>query len=337
MTINEYCTKIKSMADRLKNLGCAVREKNLVIYAINGLDSHFATPVEIIWHRESLTTFKTTRNMLLLKESSFNDESSATTMFESSSSSPTVFMASNSLSNKGNTDKPSNIPQICNHFNKGSCKFGDRCKYIHDHRNRSGLNPKNHGTVTSGHAFVSRLYDRPNSTWTPPTQAGYYHTFLAQQSNHNPLQPISQPGLASYGLVYQTQATYLGHQPTVAQQHTPQMDTVTKSSTSPTAFLSISASTWHQLLDYPGDEVLRSLISRHFISHNKENYTHICHTCQLCKHVKLPFHSSDSIVEHCFDIIHSDLWTSPIHKFHADGTLRRYKARLVANGRSQQC
>ncbi|GJU02799.1 ribonuclease H-like domain-containing protein [Tanacetum coccineum] len=89
---------------------------------------------------------------------------------------------------------------------------------------------------------------------------------------------------------------------------------------------------------------------------------------------------SDSIVEHCFDIIHSDLWTSPIwrnvmyddrnamydeynvlvkngtwllvprpagvnmvrsmwlfkHKFHADGTLSRYKARLVANGSSQQ-
>ncbi|GJX53392.1 ribonuclease H-like domain-containing protein [Tanacetum coccineum] len=61
--------------------------------------------------------------------------------------------------------------------------------------------------------------------------------------------------------------------------------------------------------------------------------------CRLGKHVKLPFHSSDSIVEHCFDIILSDLWTSPIlfkHKFHADGTLSRYKARLVANGSSQQ-
>ncbi|GJZ52281.1 ribonuclease H-like domain-containing protein [Tanacetum coccineum] len=36
------------------------------------------------------------------------------------------------------------------------------------------------------------------------------------------------------------------------------------------------------------------------------------HACQLGKHVKLPFHSSDSIVTKCFDIIHSDLWTSPI-------------------------
>ncbi|GJR39898.1 ribonuclease H-like domain-containing protein [Tanacetum coccineum] len=111
---------------------------------------------------------------------------------------------------------------------------------------------------------------------------------------------------------------------------------VSKPSTSPTAFLSTSASTWHQLLGHLGDEVLRSLTSRQFISCNKAKSTHICHACQLGKHVKLPFHSSDSIVEHCFDIIHSDLWTSPIHKFHANGNLSQYKARLVANGSIQQ-
>ncbi|GJW06344.1 ribonuclease H-like domain-containing protein [Tanacetum coccineum] len=83
-------------------------------------------------------------------------------------------------------------------------------------------------------------------------------------------------------------------------------------STSPIAFLSTSASTWHQRLGHPGDQVLRSLVSSRFISCNKEKSSHICHACQLGKHVKLPFHSSDSIVEHCFDIIHSDLWTSPI-------------------------
>ncbi|GJY36023.1 ribonuclease H-like domain-containing protein, partial [Tanacetum coccineum] len=87
---------------------------------------------------------------------------------------------------------------------------------------------------------------------------------------------------------------------------------VTKPSPSPTAFLSTSASTWHQRLGHPDDQVLRSLVSSHFISCNKEKSSHICHSCQLGKHVKLPFHSSDSIIEHCLDIIHSDLWTSPI-------------------------
>ncbi|GKC42906.1 ribonuclease H-like domain-containing protein [Tanacetum coccineum] len=87
---------------------------------------------------------------------------------------------------------------------------------------------------------------------------------------------------------------------------------VTKPSTPPIAFLSTSASTWHQRLRHPRDQVLRSLVSSRFISCNKEKSSHICHACQLGKHVKLPFHSSDSIVDYCFDIIHSDLWTSPI-------------------------
>nr|GEZ10670.1 ribonuclease H-like domain-containing protein [Tanacetum cinerariifolium] len=82
---------------------------------------------------------------------------------------------------------------------------------------------------------------------------------------------------------------------------------VTKPSTLSTAFVSTSSTTWHQRLGHSGDEVLRSLSSRQFISCNKAKSIHVCHACQLCKHVKLPFHSSNSLVKHSFDIIHSDL------------------------------
>nr|GEV15387.1 ribonuclease H-like domain-containing protein [Tanacetum cinerariifolium] len=186
ITVNEYCTKIKSMSNRLKNLDCEVSEKNLVIYVANGLDSRFATLVEIIRHREPVPTFETVRNMLLLKESSFNDDSGAST-FDSSSSSPSILMATTSSDNK-----------------------------------------------------------------------------------------------------------------------------VTKPLTPPTTFVSTSSSTWHQRLEHPEDEVLHSLSSRQFISCNKAKSTHVCHACQLGKHVKLPFHSSNSLAKQSFDIIHSDLWTSPI-------------------------
>ncbi|GKA92548.1 ribonuclease H-like domain-containing protein [Tanacetum coccineum] len=188
---------------------------------------------------------------------------------------------------------------------------------------------------------------------------------------------------------------------------------VTKLSSLPSALMSLSPSTWHQRLGHPGDGVLRSLSSRNFISCNKEKSPHVCHACQFGKHVKLPFSSSTSIVSSYFEIIRSDIWTSPIvstggfkyyvifldqlliicgfilfwlnlkfllslytfvlmfkinldvtlvvfnmimvvlilrpsgdnivrclwlvqHKFHADGSLSRYKARLVANGSSQQ-
>ncbi|GKE34410.1 ribonuclease H-like domain-containing protein [Tanacetum coccineum] len=94
------------------------------------------------------------------------------------------------------------------------------------------------------------------------------------------------------------------------------------------------------------------------------------------KHAKLPFNNSESSVHSVFEIIHSDIWTShqfrvkkevmldeynalitngtwvlvsrPAnvnvvlsmwlfkHKFNVDGSLSRYKARIVENGRNQQ-
>nr|GEU43860.1 hybrid signal transduction histidine kinase M [Tanacetum cinerariifolium] len=110
MTVNEYCTKIMSMADRIKNLGCVVSDKNLVIYTINGLDSRFPTLVDIIRHRKTLPTFENVHTMLLLKESSFNDDSGSSIDFASSLSSPTVLLASNLSNNKDNLNKPSNLP-----------------------------------------------------------------------------------------------------------------------------------------------------------------------------------------------------------------------------------
>ncbi|GJV82826.1 ribonuclease H-like domain-containing protein [Tanacetum coccineum] len=86
---------------------------------------------------------------------------------------------------------------------------------------------------------------------------------------------------------------------------------VTKPSTIPHAFLT-SQYTWHQRLGHPGSEVLRRLMSSDSISCNKEKLPVLCHACQLGKHVKLPFVSLSSSVTSCFDIVHSDLWTSPI-------------------------
>ncbi|GJS15252.1 ribonuclease H-like domain-containing protein [Tanacetum coccineum] len=81
---------------------------------------------------------------------------------------------------------------------------------------------------------------------------------------------------------------------------------VTSPSSTPHALLSVSPSTWHQRLRHPGEE--------------------------LGKHVRLPFSSSNSIVFRSFEIVHSDIWTSPIV---SSGGFK-YKARLVANGRNQQ-
>ncbi|GKB63076.1 ribonuclease H-like domain-containing protein [Tanacetum coccineum] len=85
---------------------------------------------------------------------------------------------------------------------------------------------------------------------------------------------------------------------------------VTKPSSLPSALMSLSPSTWQQRLGYLGDDVLRSLSSRNFISCNKEKSPHVCYA--YGKHDKLPFSSLTSIVSSCFEIIHSDICTSHI-------------------------
>ncbi|GJR57528.1 ribonuclease H-like domain-containing protein [Tanacetum coccineum] len=80
---------------------------------------------------------------------------------------------------------------------------------------------------------------------------------------------------------------------------------------SPQTYL-VSQHTWHQRLGHPGSDVLRSLVSNNLISCNKTKSPVLCHACQLGKHVRLPFSISETIVKQPFDIVHSDLWTSPL-------------------------
>ncbi|GKF33445.1 ribonuclease H-like domain-containing protein [Tanacetum coccineum] len=86
---------------------------------------------------------------------------------------------------------------------------------------------------------------------------------------------------------------------------------VTQASPIPHAFL-VSQHMWHQRLGHQGGDVLRRLVSSNFISYNKEKPPVLCNACQLGKHVRLPFVSFSTVISSCFEVIHSDVWTSPI-------------------------
>jgi hypothetical protein len=67
-----------------------------------------------------------------------------------------------------------------------------------------------------------------------------------------------------------------------------------------------SSTTWHRRLGHPGRDALMQLTRSATIPEE-----HLCHACQLGRHVCLPF-SSSSHATHAFDLVHCDLWTSPI-------------------------
>ncbi|KAD3640471.1 hypothetical protein E3N88_29694 [Mikania micrantha] len=78
------------------------------------------------------------------------------------------------------------------------------------------------------------------------------------------------------------------------------------------AFVTTSSTTfWHDRLGHPGAPIMDFLSSTQFISCNKSSSS-FCSTCNIAKNKRLPFHLSTSCTLLPFDIIHCDLWTSPI-------------------------
>jgi hypothetical protein len=79
----------------------------------------------------------------------------------------------------------------------------------------------------------------------------------------------------------------------------------------PRILAAVAMSTWHRRLGHPGPDALSSLSRSSFISCTSTTHD-FCHACQLGKYTRLPFSSSLSCAERTFDLLHLDLWTSPV-------------------------
>jgi hypothetical protein len=73
-----------------------------------------------------------------------------------------------------------------------------------------------------------------------------------------------------------------------------------------------SSVTWHRRLGHPGREVMSKLSSSTSVSGCRGSFEHLCHACQLGRHVRLSFPISSSRAAGIFDLIHCDVWTSPV-------------------------
>ena len=74
-----------------------------------------------------------------------------------------------------------------------------------------------------------------------------------------------------------------------------------------------SSTTWHRRLGHPGSSTLQHLAkTSSIVCSSTPGDPSLCHACQLGRHVRLPFSSSFSRASKNFDLIHCDLWTSPI-------------------------
>lgn len=72
---------------------------------------------------------------------------------------------------------------------------------------------------------------------------------------------------------------------------------------------------WNCQLGHPGDSALSVLGSKNFIYFSKTLSRSLCTACQLGKHSRLFFSVSKSVTSFAFELIHADLWTSPVPSF----------------------
>jgi hypothetical protein len=79
----------------------------------------------------------------------------------------------------------------------------------------------------------------------------------------------------------------------------------------PHTFTVVALTTWHCRLGHPGPDALSSLSRSSFIQCTSKKHD-FCYACQFGKRIRLPFYSSLHRAEHPFDLIHLDIWTSPV-------------------------
>jgi hypothetical protein len=75
--------------------------------------------------------------------------------------------------------------------------------------------------------------------------------------------------------------------------------------------LATSSTLWHRLLGHPGPIAITTLQHLSAIPRSKTNNS-LCHACQLGKHTRLPFNKSTSSTSSPFELVHCDVWTSPV-------------------------
>jgi hypothetical protein len=73
-----------------------------------------------------------------------------------------------------------------------------------------------------------------------------------------------------------------------------------------------TSTTWHRRLGHPRLDIMTNITSSLDISCSRGHFEGLCHACQLDRHTRLPFTISSSRAEQAFDLVHCDIWTSPV-------------------------
>nr|GEX06128.1 ribonuclease H-like domain-containing protein [Tanacetum cinerariifolium] len=313
LSIGAYFLKIESIVTILASLGSPISNEDVV----NIVPEHKNDNVyNIIIHQEPFSNLKMVRSMLTTEEMRLKSRAQ-TTSFDFTSSSPMALSAIsvNSLCRSNVATEKVHTP--CFNFNKGSCRF-ERIRALEQEtwdldveikrmNDLKASNSRSDGFNVASLFPASLIF--PTSLICPAIlmmmavcddgggeQGCWWRRVLVSLSHRFDAFSVKD---------------FLTRRVLLRCDSTGDLYPVTKPSTIPYAFLT-SQYTWHQCLGHLRSKVLRRVLSSNSILCNKEKSPVLCHACQLGKHVRLPFVSSTTSVDSCFEIVHLDLWLSLI-------------------------
>nr|GEU92116.1 ribonuclease H-like domain-containing protein [Tanacetum cinerariifolium] len=123
LSIDGYFQKIESIVSVLNGLGSPLSNDDVVTFALEGLPFTYETISTVIVSQEHFPDLKTVRSLLTTHEMRLN-------------------------ARRGPSLEKVNNP--CRNFAKGSCRFGDACKYLHNGvHGKSTLLPRTSGLASS--------------------------------------------------------------------------------------------------------------------------------------------------------------------------------------------
>ncbi|KAL7614435.1 hypothetical protein Lser_V15G06051 [Lactuca serriola] len=101
LAIHDYCENVKRIADLLEGLGEKVKDRNVVLHALNGLPSKYDNVVGIIRFTKPFPTFSKMRAMLAVEETRLSSTRVINPSHENNASAPPLLHVGSSSSNRG--------------------------------------------------------------------------------------------------------------------------------------------------------------------------------------------------------------------------------------------
>nr|GEW47854.1 GDSL esterase/lipase At3g48460-like [Tanacetum cinerariifolium] len=129
-SMESYFQKVDSIVNILTSFDARVNKEDVVHCVLDGLPETYNQVCGYMHYRDTFPDLKTVRSLLITEEMRLKSKSLSLPV-DSSSSSLVVLMAQSGV-NRRPTTSQSKSSRPCFNFVKGSCRFGNECRYVHD-------------------------------------------------------------------------------------------------------------------------------------------------------------------------------------------------------------